>query len=318
MQWKLNFKYHEKQSQSLLYHPDKVGKDKEAAAKFERIGEAYSTLVDPDKRQMYDNFGNHEFTNEWEYREAQARGETGSVSGFYGPDSAVLSLEYDHLTIVYVRDTLKRPLLVEFYAPWCVHCQHLAPSIRRLALLLHDEVAIGAVNCEASPTVCQQEQVQSYPSLRLLMPDGSMEQYSGELRMEPLEEWILGVTSNKVLELSTADVAKQVLRSSGVWLLQYTTPWCGPCQQSKGTLRSVAQQLHEYGVQVGRIDCQAEASLCREHGVPYYPFLKVVPARSNSISQDAKDANADMRQGPGVAALEVVSAVLQAVLQHSL
>lgn len=266
---------------------------------------------------MYDNFGNREFTNEWDYREAQARGEAGSVADFYGPESGVLSLRYDDLTIAFVRDTLKKPLLVEFYAPWCVHCQHLAPSIRRLALLLQEEVAIGAVNCEASPTVCQQEQVQGYPTLRLLLPDGNMEAYSGELRMEPIEEWILGITTDLVVELSASVIRREVIRSEDVWLLQYTTPWCGPCQQSKGTLRSVAQQLHGYGVQVGRIDCQAEPGLCQQHGVQYYPFLKVLPAGSTSIAQDAKDVNADMRKGPGIAALELVSSVLQAVLQDS-
>ncbi len=302
------------QLQSLLYHPDKVGSDPDAAAKFERISEAYSTLVDADKRQMYDNFGSREFTNEWEYREAQARGEAGSVSGFYGPDSAVLSLQYDHLTIVYVRDTLKKPLLVEFYAPWCVHCQHLAPSIRRLALLLQEEVAIGAVNCEASPTVCQQEQVQAYPTLRLLMPDGSMEPYSGELRMEPLEEWITSITNNKVVELTRRDVVRQVHNSPSIWLLQYTTPWCGPCQQTKGTLRTVAQQLHEHGVQVGRINCQEQPQVCQEHGVPYYPYLKVVPAHSSSVAADGKDINTDMRQGPGIVALQLASAILQAAV----
>jgi thiol-disulfide isomerase/thioredoxin len=291
-----------------------VGSDAQAAEKFGRISEAYSTLVDVDKRAMYDNFGGQEFTNEWDYREAQARGETGSVSGFYGPDSGVLSLQYDHLTIVYVRDTLKKPLLVEFYAPWCVHCQHLAPSIRRLALLLQDDVAIGAVNCDSSPTVCQQEQVQAYPTLRLLMPDGSMEPYKGELRMEPLEEWILGIVDDKVVTLDPASVLRNVQGADGVWVIQYTTPWCQPCQQAKGTLRDVAQKLRQHGVRVGSIDCQAHPQLCQAHGASYYPFLKVVPAFSSSVADMAQDVNADMQQGPGIAALNLVAAVLKALL----
>jgi DnaJ-class molecular chaperone len=38
---------------ALLYHPDK-NKSLEASHKFRRISEAYSVLIDPQKRQQYD------------------------------------------------------------------------------------------------------------------------------------------------------------------------------------------------------------------------------------------------------------------------
>lgn len=40
------------------YHPD-ISKDPEGEAKFKDIGEAYSTLKDPEKRQVYDDLGKH-------------------------------------------------------------------------------------------------------------------------------------------------------------------------------------------------------------------------------------------------------------------
>jgi DnaJ family protein B protein 4 len=46
---------------SLKFHPDKNGNSAESQAKFQKIGEAYETLSDPEKRSMYDNMNNNPF-----------------------------------------------------------------------------------------------------------------------------------------------------------------------------------------------------------------------------------------------------------------
>lgn len=47
---------------ALQYHPDR-NKSKEAEDKFKQINEAYEVLSDPQKKQMYDQFGHTAFTN---------------------------------------------------------------------------------------------------------------------------------------------------------------------------------------------------------------------------------------------------------------
>ncbi len=41
----------------MQYHPDRNNGDKGAEEKFKEVGEAYSVLSDPQKRQRYDAYG---------------------------------------------------------------------------------------------------------------------------------------------------------------------------------------------------------------------------------------------------------------------
>lgn len=42
---------------AMQFHPDRNKGDKDAEAKFKKIGEAYGTLSDASKRKQYDMFG---------------------------------------------------------------------------------------------------------------------------------------------------------------------------------------------------------------------------------------------------------------------
>ena len=41
--------------------------------------------------------------------------------------------------------------LLEFYTPWCTHCQQHAKDVKNAALRLEDKVKFAAINCEGTP-----------------------------------------------------------------------------------------------------------------------------------------------------------------------
>ena len=57
------------------------------------------------------------------------------------------------------------PWFIKFYAPWCTHCQHLAPTWQQLGRELQGKLNIGEVNCDAEPRLCKDARVSAYPTL---------------------------------------------------------------------------------------------------------------------------------------------------------
>ena len=66
--------------------------------------------------------------------------------------------------------------LVEFYAPWCPHCQHFAPSYERVAehFVGDQRVRVTAVDCVAHSDLCKQNKVHSYPTLKVFHVPGEV------------------------------------------------------------------------------------------------------------------------------------------------
>lgn len=54
---------------------------------------------------------------------------------------------------------------IKFYAPWCAHCQHLAPTWQQLARETQGKLNIGEVNCDNEPRLCKDARVSAYPTI---------------------------------------------------------------------------------------------------------------------------------------------------------
>ena len=59
---------------------------------------------------------------------------------------------------------------MDYFAPWCGPCQQLAPEWTAVAKAfkpLSSFVKIASVDCEAEKSICQAQNVRSYPTIRL-------------------------------------------------------------------------------------------------------------------------------------------------------
>lgn len=60
-----------------------------------------------------------------------------------------------------------QPVLVEFWAPWCVYCRRIAPALGKVAQQYADTLTIGQINIDEEPQLAEKERIEVVPTLVL-------------------------------------------------------------------------------------------------------------------------------------------------------
>jgi thioredoxin len=60
-----------------------------------------------------------------------------------------------------------RPVLVEFWAPWCVYCRRIIPALEKIAQQNEGVLEIGKINIDDEPKLAAQENIEVIPTLVL-------------------------------------------------------------------------------------------------------------------------------------------------------
>lgn len=70
------------------------------------------------------------------------------------------------------------PWFIKFYAPWCHHCQALAPNWASMAREMKGKLNVGEVNCDVEKRLCKDAKVRGYPTM-LFFRGGERIEYDG-------------------------------------------------------------------------------------------------------------------------------------------
>lgn len=85
--------------------------------------------------------------------------------------------------------------IVEFYAPWCGHCQRLEPEWNDAAGKLKGEVKVGKVDATVQTRLAQQYGISGYPTIKLFPPgkktSSNVEDYGGSRDASSIISWAL-------------------------------------------------------------------------------------------------------------------------------
>ena len=65
----------------------------------------------------------------------------------------------------------EKPLLVDFWAPWCVYCRRIAPAYEKIAEKYGEEIIVAKINIDDEPMLTHREQIEVIPTL-VLYKDG--------------------------------------------------------------------------------------------------------------------------------------------------
>ncbi|KEY64636.1 hypothetical protein S7711_02838 [Stachybotrys chartarum IBT 7711] len=203
------------------------------------------------------------------------------AAGLYTKTSPVLQVDgrsYDKLIA-----KSNYTSIVEFYAPWCGHCQNLKPAYEKAAKNLEGLAKVAAVNCdeESNKPLCGSMGVQGFPTLKIVKPSKKaggraiVEDYQGQRTASAITDAVVNGMNNYVTKVTAKDV-DAFLAGDRPKALLFTDKG-----STSALLRSVAIDFLDV-ISVGQVR-NKETEVVEKFGVDKFPTLVLVPTEGEPI-----------------------------------
>ncbi|XP_054719753.1 protein disulfide-isomerase A6 homolog [Uloborus diversus] len=212
--------------------------------------------------------------------------------------------------------------IVEFYAPWCGHCQALVSEYSKMAAALKGLVKVGAVNADQYQPLGQKYEIKGFPTIKIFgVNKNRPRDYMGSRNAQGMIDEAFRELKNKVeaklggkkssdsrggssggerrsrkvgdpkdvIELTDSNFKETVLDSNDMWLVEFYAPWCGHCQKLAPHWADAATEL-KGKVKLGALDATVHTIMSRKYEIKGFPTIKFFP-------QGPKDGNAEEYDG---------------------
>ncbi|KAG2391115.1 hypothetical protein LR48_Vigan07g050100 [Vigna angularis] len=223
-----------------------------------------------------------------------------SSYALYGASSPVLQLTPSNFKSKVLNSN--GVVLVEFFAPWCGHCQALTPIWEKAATVLKGVVTVAALDADAHSSLAQEYGIRGFPTIKVFAPGKPPVDYQGARDVKPIAEFALqqvkallkerlsgkatGGSNEKTetsssVELNSGNFDELVLKSKELWIVEFFAPWCGHCKKLAPEWKKASNNL-KGKVKLGHVDCDAEKSLMSRFKVQGFPTILVFGADKDS------------------------------------
>ncbi|KAL4299056.1 hypothetical protein AHAS_Ahas17G0062700 [Arachis hypogaea] len=199
------------------------------------------------------------------------------ADALYGPSSPVVQLNPSNFKSKVLNSN--GVVLVEFFAPWCGHCQALTPTWEKAANVLKGVATVAALDANAHQSLAQEYGIKGFPTIKVFAPGKPPVDYQGARDVKPIAEFALkqvkqllkdrldgkstGGSSEKKeetnasVELNSRNFDELVIKSKELWIVEFFAPWCGHCKRLAPEWKKAANNL-KGKVNLGHVDCDAE------------------------------------------------------------
>ncbi|CAB1342672.1 unnamed protein product [Coregonus sp. 'balchen'] len=211
------------------------------------------------------------------------------AQGFYSANDDVVELNPSNFN----REVLQSNSLwlIEFYAPWCGHCQSLTADWKKTATALKGIVKVGAVDADQHKSLGGQYGVRGFPTIKIFGANKNKpDDYQVDGALNALRTLVKdrmsgrsggsdyskqsggggGDSKKNVVELTDDNFDRLVLDSGEVWLVEFFAPWCGHCKSLEPEWAAAASAVKEQTkdkVHLGAVDATVHQGLASRYGI---------------------------------------------------
>nr|XP_061806625.1 protein disulfide-isomerase A6-like [Nerophis lumbriciformis] len=227
------------------------------------------------------------------------------VQAFYSSSDDVIELNPSNFNKEVIQsDSL---WLIEFYAPWCGHCQRLTADWKKAATALKGIVKVGAVDADQHKSLGSQYGISGFPTLKIFGANKNKpEAYQGARSSQAIVDGAMNAlralvnerlsgksgssgyskqhgsggsgNKNDVVELTDDNFDKTVLQSDDVWLVEFFAPWCGHCKNLEPEWAAAASAVKDQTkgkVRLGAVDATVHQAVSSRYGIRGFPTIKI-------------------------------------------
>jgi len=195
-----------------------------------------------------------------------------------------------------------KPAFVEFFAPWCGHCKHLAPEYEKVgdAYAGSKDIVVAKVDADVHKDLGGEFGVRGFPTLKFFPKgwkkgDEPME-YQGGRTADDIVNYIKEnanakpkKSSSSVVVLTSKNFDQVVKDPSKNVLVEFYAPWCGHCKSLAPDYEKVANAYkNEKDVVIANFDADnsAHKDIAAKYGVTGFPTLKWFPKAKKEEPED--------------------------------
>ncbi|KAL3520673.1 hypothetical protein ACH5RR_018822 [Cinchona calisaya] len=139
-------------------------------------------------------------------------------------------------------------VMVEFYAPWCGHCQALAPEYAAAATELKKEeekVVLAKVDATEESNLGQKYEIQGFPTVFFFV-EGIHKPYSGQRSREAIVTWVKKKTGPGLNNITTVEEAEQILAAESKTVLGFFDALVGTASEELAAASKLEEDVNFY------------------------------------------------------------------------
>ncbi|HDI02711.1 MAG TPA: thioredoxin [Candidatus Aenigmarchaeota archaeon] len=109
---------------------------------------------------------------------------------FGGVSVSVIEVGDDDFNESVVEQSKRIPVVVDFWAPWCMPCMILKPVLEKLAKEFEGKFILAKVNVDEARRVATEYGIMSIPNVKLFKDGKVVDEFVGALPESKVREWL--------------------------------------------------------------------------------------------------------------------------------